>query len=150
MTFTSGSGILVAVAAAVVGAAVITGIVVLGPPSMQRQQRLDVVRVLNLATIERLVSSYAKLHRALPHDLGSLAQEPGYSVPRGDPESGGPYEYEALGAGSYRLCATFRTHTSHEAPGNPYVRSGYDTWAHGIGHQCFNRRADLEARGQEP
>lgn len=143
-----GSAILVAVAAAVVVAAVIAGIAVLGPPSAQRQQRLDLIRVGDLATIERLVSSFAKLHGALPRDLSSLAREPGYSIPLGDPESGKRYDYEALDAGSYRLCAIFTTRTSRETTSaNPYGGPGNDTWVHEIGRQCFSRRANLE-RGE--
>ena len=152
MTAPAGSrigGILVGVAAAVVGAAVIAGIAVLGPPSAQRQQRLDLVRVRDLATIERLVSSFAILHKSLPRDLSSLAHEPGYSVPRGDPESGRPYEYEVLQGDSYRLCATFTTRTSQGTPDNPYGGAMNETWTHDIGRQCFNRRANLEPRAQE-
>jgi hypothetical protein len=129
-----GSMLLVAATVAVVGA-VVAGIVVLGSPSTQRKERFDSVRVQNLGAIERFVTSYAKTHKRLPDSFGTLTEEPGYLVPRGDPDSGAPYEYEPLGRDTYRLCATFGTATSSEAPES--------TWAHGIGRQCFERHAEV-------
>jgi hypothetical protein len=136
-------------ATAAVGAAVIAGIVLLGSPATERQRRLDAVRVDDLASIERLVASFASLHKALPHDLDSLTREPGYAVTLNDPDSGAPYEYETLSIDSYRLCATFKTRSSNDAPRNAYRRPLNETWVHGVGRQCFDRRADLAMRSRE-
>jgi hypothetical protein len=137
-----GAHLLVAAAAAAVVAALIAGIVAVGPPHLERDRKLDQVRVTDLAATENLISSFAKVHKSLPADLGSLAQEPGYPSPRVDPESGKPYEYEVLGPDGYRLCARFATESTHDTtiylPGKP--------WFHGAGKQCFNRRVDLESR----
>jgi hypothetical protein len=129
-----GTALLVAATVVVVGA-VVAGIVVLGSPSAQRQQRFDSVRVQDLGAIERFVTSFARIHKRLPDSFDTLTKEPGYLVPRGDPDSGAPYEYETLGRDTYRLCATFGTVSSPEA--------SESTWAHGIGRQCFDRHAEV-------
>jgi hypothetical protein len=136
-------------ATAAVGAAVIAAIVLLGSPTTERQRRLDAVRVDDLAAIERLVASFASLHKALPPDLGSLAREPGYAVMLNDPDSGAPYEYEKLSVDSYRLCAIFKTPNSNDTFLNAYERSRNATWVHGVGRQCFDRHADLAVRSHE-
>jgi hypothetical protein len=138
-----------AVGAAVIAAAVIAAIVVLGSPTKERQRRLDAVRVDDLAAIERLIASFASLHKTLPHDLDSLAREPGYSVSANDPDSGASYEYEMLSIDSYRLCAIFKTRSSNDEPHGAYGRSFNATWVHGVGRQCFDRHADLAARARE-
>jgi hypothetical protein len=131
--------LLLAGAVTAVAAALIAGLVVVGPPSAERARRLDEVRVSDLVAIENLVSSFARVHKSLPQDLASLAEEPGYSIPRGDPESGKPYGYELVGTDAYRLCAHFATRSAHESMG--IYPSGH-TWFHSAGDQCFNRRLD--------
>ena len=78
-----GTTLLVAATVVVVGA-VGAGIVVLGSPSTQRQERFDNVRVQDLGAIERFVTSFARIHKRLPDSFDTLTKEPGYLVPRGD------------------------------------------------------------------
>jgi len=137
----SGAHLLVAGAVAAVVAAVIAGTVAVGPPHLERDRKLDGTRVMDLAAIERLISSFVKVHKSLPADLAALAQEPGYSVPRVDPESGRPYEYEVLSADGYRLCARFTTQSAGDRMGSIY--SPGNMWSHSAGKQCFNRRVNL-------
>jgi hypothetical protein len=136
-----GVRLLVAAAVAAVVAAVVAGIVAVGPPSLERQKKLDEIRVADLAAIERLISSFTKIHKGLPRDLAALAQEPGYEIPRTDPESKTPYEYEVLSADGYRLCAHFSTRSTRERAATIYLPAA-NTWSHGAGKQCFNRRVD--------
>ena len=140
MTRTSG-GVLMVVAITAVVAAVVAGIAVLGSPAAQRQQKLDSVRVDDLAAIERLTSRFVSLHKALPRDLAALAREPGFAVRTHDPESGVSYDYQILSAESYRLCATFRARSSE--PTSFMVQPPGTTWAHDSGRQCFTRSASL-------
>jgi hypothetical protein len=147
MTSFSGGRLLVITAAVAVVAAVVVGVVVLGSPGVAREKKLDAVRVADLAAIEGLISSYARQHKSLPPDLAALNREPGYLVPRKDPESAMPYEYEILGEDTYRLCAQFRKPSSRDLPENVY--SLENTWVHGAGQQCFNRHADA-ARAASP
>jgi hypothetical protein len=139
----SGARFLLAGAVVAVIAAVIAGTVAVGPPRLERDRKLDGMRVMDLAAIERLISSFAKVHKSLPADLAALAQEPGYSVPRVDPESGRPYEYEVLGADGYRLCARFTTPSAGDRMGNIYAPG--NMWSHSAGKQCFNRRLNLSS-----
>jgi hypothetical protein len=147
---TRGSGgILLIVATAAVVAAVVAGISILGSPAAQRQQRLDSLRVEDLATIERLTGSFVSLHKALPRDLASLAQEPGFAVRTQDPESGVPYDYQTLSADSYRLCAIFKTRSSEVPSFKVIGQPPGTTWAHDIGRQCFTRSANLRSGSPE-
>ena len=138
------SVILPAIASAGVAAAVIAAIVILGPPSVQRQRKLDEVRVQNLTSIGLSVNGYFIRHEELPADLDALAKEPGYRVAQGDPETGKPYGYQILSATSYRLCADF---AGDSAKDSRDFYNGYDsvTWAHGQGHQCFDRNTNKSA-----
>jgi hypothetical protein len=130
---------LPAIASAVVAAAVIAALVILGAPSVQRQRKMDGVRVQDLSGIASYVNGYFTRHKALPPDVSTLAKEPGYSVRQNDPETGKLYEYQILDSTSYRLCAQFATDSATDAPEayNPYANV---TWAHAQGHQCFDRK----------
>lgn len=142
-------GILLIVATCAVGAAVVAGISILGPPTVERQQRLDSARVEDLTTIERLIGRFAALHKRLPRDLASLVREPGFSARTSDPESGVPYDYQTQGADSYLLCATFKTRSSESTSHNVYGQPLGPTWAHGIGRQCFTRSTSLPIEQNE-
>ncbi len=136
----SGARVLVAGAVAAVVAALIAGILAVGPPSLERKRRLDAIRVADLAAIDNLISSFARVHKSLPVDLASMAQVPGYSSPRVDPESRKPYQYEVLSADGYRLCALFATDSTRDGTANIYLPGS--TWSHSAGKQCFDRRVD--------
>lgn len=141
MTPRVGARLLLAAAVAAVVAALIAGILAVGPPSLEREKRLDEIRVTDLAAIENLISSFAKVHKGLPQDLAALEREPGYATPPIDPESGNPYEYEVLSADGYRLCAHFSARSTPESAA--YIYHPANTWSHGAGNQCFNRRVDF-------
>ena len=102
---------------------------------------MDEVRVQNLTFIALSVNGYFARHRELPADLDALAKEPGYHISRLDPDTGKPYEYQILSATSYRLCADFTVDSTTDSPEfyNAYVNV---SWAHGRGHQCFDRNTD--------
>ena len=137
--------ILPGIVTAVVAASVIAAIVMLGAPSVQRRHKMDEVRVQHLSFIELSINGYFARHKELPADLDTLAKEPGYHVTRSDPDTGKPYEYQILGANSYRLCADFTSDSAADAwqfPGT-YVNVN---WAHGAGHQCFDRNTDKITR----
>lgn len=129
-----GTALLVG-AGLVVAGAIVASLYVIGPPSVQRERRLDAAREQDLAGLERLIDAYARGHDELPEDLATLTR--GNAAPRSrDPESGEPYGYERLDERRYRLCATFRTSSAEDSPSVPDV-----TWAHGAGRTCYERRA---------
>jgi hypothetical protein len=73
--------------------------------------------------------------------LDALAKEPGYHVARSDPDTGKPYEYKILGTTSYRLCANFSGDSASDSP--QFTGAYFNVaWAHGQGHQCFDRNTD--------
>jgi type II secretory pathway pseudopilin PulG len=135
------SKVLAAIVTTAVAAAVIAAIVLIGAPGAQRQRKMDGVRVQNLTYIALSVKGYFTRHKELPPDLDALAKEPGYRVARSDPDTGIPYGYQILGTTSYRLCADFTTDTSTDTLG-PYNAYVDVSWAHGKGHQCFDRNTE--------
>jgi len=134
------SVIFPAIVTVVVVCAVVAALIIVGPPSVQRQRNMDEVRVRNLANIALNVNGYVARHRGLPADLDALAKEPGFHIPRADPDTGKPYGYQILGTISYRLCADFTTNSS-DAPDSAYPIVDV-AWAHGQGHQCFDRNTE--------
>ena len=117
---------------AVVAASVIAAIVMLGAPSVQRQHKMDEVRVQNLTFISLSVNGYFARHKELPADLDILAKEPGYHVARNDPDTAKPYGYQILGATSYRLCADFTADSAKDSP-ELYNTYANVSWAHRLG-----------------
>ena len=106
MTSASVQKTLAFLVSAVVVCAVVTAIL-LDPPGVQRQRRMDGRRIEDLLSMERAAEEYWNRHKVLPPDLAALAKEPGLRVPEADPETGSPYVYEVTGPKSYRLCAVF-------------------------------------------
>lgn len=137
----SHSGILLASAGVAVAASIITGVVVIGSPRTHRQQQLDALRIEDLQRIQQLVAGYSRVHRRLPENLEVLAQEPGFTLPTADPESGAPYVYELVGRDTFRLCATFRIASDRQHGTGDALDGGM--WAHPSGRQCFERHADV-------
>jgi hypothetical protein len=134
MTSTRGDQILAAVVTTIVVGAVITAIILLDPPGVQRQRKMDARRIEDLMGIERAAEEYWTRHKALPPDLAALGKEPGFAVPTSDPETGAAYVYEITSPRSYRLCAVFARTTAETA-----AIPGYQVkWAHGAGRHCFD------------
>ena len=123
-------------AAFAVGAAVY----VTGTPMQQRQARIDERRTDQLQVLERQIHEYADDHgKAWPASLDALAR-PGLRVVSHDPATDAPYEYRVIDAKTFELCATFASDSAQVT--NEFRPS--DAWAHGIGRQCFERRAKQE------
>lgn len=124
-------------ASVVVVATLVAAVVVMGPPSQQREARLDARRVQDLQRIVQAVDAYHANHKALPADMATLATQPGWGLATADPHGGTPYAYEVSGERTYRVCASFTTDTAKgsDAPWAP------DRWNHGIGRQCFQQTA---------
>ncbi len=129
---------LAIVASVVVVATLVVAITVIGPPSAQREVKLDQRRMQDLERIVHVLSLYVRSHNALPPDLATLAGQPGQRLSITDPVDGTPYTYAATGKRSFRLCAVFATDTA-KPPGDaePWAQ---DDWNHGAGRQCFDRK----------
>lgn len=130
------SGVIgVALTVAVV-AAVSFAIYLMGSPAQERARRTDQRRVADLTSVARAVDLYWSRNAALPQSLEDLARTPGSGGRTKDPGSGESYEYRALEAANYELCATFETDTGAETG-----TIGSGSWSHGNGRQCFGREA---------
>jgi hypothetical protein len=127
------------VACLVVVATVAVAIGVMGPPSAQREAKLDGKRVRDLHRIAEAIDWHVKRNDALPPDLAALAEQPGQRLAIVDPVDGSPYVYKITGEGSFRLCAVFATDTAEVQDGT-YSRFNGE-WNHGAGRQCFDRKA---------
>lgn len=138
MTDRSPGKILIAAGIIVVVAAVIGGMFLIGPPSEQRQLRLDERRVRDLRAIQTAVNSYYLLHHQLPKNLEQLKGYKGSSRAFAtDPETGDPYSFRITGSETFELCAVFKRKSEEE----PYAHMGISGWKHGVGKQCFELRA---------
>lgn len=129
---------LIVAASAVMLGAVVAGMCVLGPPSHQRELRLDQRRVANLATLSASINFYWTEHKSLPADLATIDSAHRFTR---DPVSGAPYDYAVTGSDGYRLCAVFAAASESDgvpafAVAVPPVPSG---WDHPAGKHCFNR-----------
>lgn len=125
-------GIAVALAALAVVAA---GLWMIGSPGDARRLRLDERRLSDLRAIATSVDVHWSRQQRLPASLDELA--PGVvATSTADPASGQRYEYRALDANTYELCATF------EADWQAGMH-GYDEafWRHGAGRHCYRLTA---------
>jgi hypothetical protein len=121
------------VIALVVAAAVTAGLILVGPPSEARLERLDARRVEDLQRLSRLIDVYWAKHGRLPASLDKVDSEAHADVIK-DPMTGQPYEFRSTGEKRYELCAVFDRETR---PG-PY-QYGEEFWEHGAGRGCFSR-----------
>lgn len=152
---------MVAVAVGVLAlVTVFSGFFIIGTPEHARLARLDNQKVSDLQNIQWQVVNYWQAKQKLPKALSDL-NDPisGFMVPA-DPQTGASYQYEAVGALSFKLCADFNVETQ---PGSQYASRPYisapempvpvgangkdlasDTWQHGAGNDCFLRTIDPE------
>jgi hypothetical protein len=130
-----GTRLLVGALTVVVVAVVLTGVVMLGPPSEQRARRLDQRRVLELQGLGRSIDGYRKMKGRLPGALADISRESGAagSVPA-DPITGVAYIYRVVDPDRYEICAIFDRASDRQFAG--------DLWAHSAGLHCFTRKAD--------
>jgi hypothetical protein len=128
----AGRWLMVAAIVAVV-ATVVAALLVMDPPSEQRAERLDAIRVEHLQLLSQRIDAHVEVQGTLPATLSEVASGPGDAV--GDPVTGDAYGYESTGERGYRLCATFDTRLAPAATG---MR---DEWRHPAGHHCFERQA---------
>lgn len=120
-----------AVVGVVAVAAIVAAVWTVGSPATQRKLRLDRRRVADLSGLRRAVDDYRKRHAALPATPRDAVSPEISEVHLTDPVTGAPYEYRALSANRYQLCATF------DAP-SPAERGETDFWRHDAGRQCFD------------
>ena len=143
------SGRWLAIAASVVVVAtVVVAVLVMDPPSAQRDARLDSRRIDELNHIVQVIDTHVQVHGELPPDLGPLAAQPGRQLAIADPVTGLPYEYTTTGGLDYTLCAVFASDTAEVRTTG--VAWNFDEWSHDVGRHCFTRTAKAPKRKSEP
>ena len=131
-----GTHVLVGLAVGLVVIAVVSGFIVLGPPSEERARRLDDRRVADLRVITRAVDLYWTRRGRLPSSLDDLSQESGVNISSRDPGTAQVYDFHVLGTETYELCSHFQYNAVNPAQG--MIRN---FWSHGVGRQCFQLEA---------
>lgn len=132
-------GVLIA---AVVGA-VVTGFIIVGPPSQERARRFDQQRLNDLSQIQYGVQSYFETHKKLPETLQALQTENFVFSPMRDPKSKEEYEYSVMGTSTYALCVTFETVAQDDQTRMimPPFKNGNTFWKHGAERTCTTLEA---------
>lgn len=125
------------VAIASVAVVFLLGTYFVGSPLIERNRRLDEVRVNDLRGIQQEVRNISTdmtgakpfMKEEIPVSLEGVIEHAVYSKPSiQDPETGVPYEYSVKNPSTIELCATFST--SREQT--------YDIfWNHPAGHHCY-------------
>lgn len=130
-------------------AGVVVGFFYAGSPAEERLRRIDMQRVSDLQTLQSEVVSYWQAKEKLPGNLAELTDDiRGYGIPN-DPETGTPYEYRAMGALAFELCAAFARESEGMMAGEtpmriakPYYGGIAENWDHEMGRHCFARTID--------
>ncbi len=155
--------VVVAVGALVL-VTIVAGFFIVGTPQQARTYRQDAQRVSDLQTIQYQITNYWQHTQTLPTTLAEV-RDPlsGVTIPV-DPATGAPYVYQAMGATSFKICATFGavSQQGQTYPNSPYSLQSApiaqptatvpaepaglgggaeltDTWQHAAGEVCFAR-----------
>jgi hypothetical protein len=129
---------------------ILSGFFIVGTPAEARLARFDAEKVTDLQDIQYRVTSYYQAKQKLPVQLDELANALNYGPLPTDQQTGEQYVYQATGALSFKLCATFNAES--RATANVYSEpravpvSGKanvpDNWQHAAGETCFDRTID--------
>ncbi|HLC44551.1 MAG: hypothetical protein A2722_01720 [Candidatus Doudnabacteria bacterium RIFCSPHIGHO2_01_FULL_50_11] len=136
---------------ALVIVSIATGFLLVGSPAKQRQVRLDEQRTSDLQVVQNEIVNYWINKDRLPASLDELINDISGFVPPVDPDTLQPYEYRAITALSFEVCANFQTSsqdggTNATKPvpidyGGPLYQAN---WSHDAGRACFRRTIDPE------
>ncbi|MEK7179401.1 MAG: hypothetical protein AAB689_00035, partial [Patescibacteria group bacterium] len=144
-----------AVEAGVAILAVVTigsGFFIVGTPAEARLARFDAQKVSDLQNIQSQVVHYWQAKQKLPAEIADLNNSLAYGPVPADAQ-GGSYIYQATGALSFKLCATFNAESRGSQNAYSEIRTMMpvpvegksmiqDNWQHGMGYICFDRTID--------
>jgi len=129
----------------VVVAVIVSGFMIIGPPSEQRNIRLDEERVQDLSSIQYAVVDYYSENKELPASLDILEDQGRVYEGIKDPETGAVYTYTITGDMTFELCATFSTESDEDSSiRSEYGVKGGSSWKYTTGENCFERTIDPE------
>ncbi len=131
----------------IVIAGIIASFFIIGSPARQRSRLFDEQRVRDLQSIQSEVIVFWQGKDRLPGTLGELDDDLRGIVVPVDPETKEQYTYKVLDGTTFELCATFNISSDDKADlqrVKPFVPQYKETWKHGAGNTCFNRKIDKE------
>lgn len=127
----SASTVFLTCACLLVGAAVASGVWIVGGPGSARLRKFDEQRLESLQRLAAAIDAHHGARAALPDSLEALAVQTG-ELTAGDlrdPATRALYPYLRTGPATYQLCARFSTASDAQTP----IR-----WRHGRGQACFD------------
>jgi hypothetical protein len=113
---------------AVVAAAVVAGLLIIGSPAEQRLLRFDERRVNDLTQLAGRAELQWTQERRLATSAAELVDQYLTRLPT-DPATREPYEYRTTGPRAFEVCAVFARPSRPELAG--------DFWFHEAGRHCF-------------
>lgn len=122
-----------AVAAIVIVAAIVGGLVFVDTPKQTRMKDYDSQRENHLQTLRQAVNDYYAANQELPESLDQLEV---YAKRLMDPVTNEPYDYSVISEDEYQLCATFETASDDELTNRNYPLD-YE-FRHDAGTECFD------------
>ncbi|CAN7305266.1 hypothetical protein LJR219_001545 [Phenylobacterium sp. LjRoot219] len=133
------STIFLSCASLLVGAAVASGIWIVGGPGSARLRKFDDERLQSLQRLASEIDGHYAARQELPANLSALAAEAGDLAPAAlqDPATGVAYGYQRRGPADYQLCARFSAASDAQTP----IR-----WRHGRGQACYSFTAPQPKR----
>lgn len=141
---------------------IVSGFFIVGTPGQARLARFDAQKVSGLQNVQQQVVYYWQAKQKLPVTITDLNNSLSYGPVPVDAQTGASYVYQATGALSFKLCATFNAEsrvnqispaeTRAVTPTQPTpaeekaILGGkgmlVDNWQHGSGQVCFDRTID--------
>ncbi len=130
-----------------VSRAIVSGFLIVGSPTKQRNLRFDGERASDLQNIQYQIVTYWQQKQKLPTSLTEIVNPiSGNYVPT-DPENKTSYGYTIKGDKSFELCATFtlkmQDTSSMTYPAYPDNAQNHN-WTHNAGRTCFARTIDVQ------
>ncbi len=135
---------------------IVSGFFIVGTPQQIRALKQDAIRVQDLQNIQWQIVNYWQQKEKMPASLAELNDPLSNNVMPLDPQTSAGYRYEATGALSFKICATFasegggmngtqvRTIATIPEPMGLESKGALDNWQHGAGEVCFERTIDPE------
>lgn len=138
--------ILPTVVTILVGASVVTGLILGGSPAEERLRRFDQQRIMSLQQIQNVViESYVAQFDRLPTSLDeAMRRSPASPDIYADPETKQLYTYEVLSTETYQLCASF------SLPSEAQTDATSPMWSHGVGYSCFTLQIPANPKNASP
>ncbi len=128
--------IFAGVTIAVIVASLVGSFFLLDSPAASRRAAFDQTRESNLQNISSAISDYYATEEKLPASLSDINV---YGSSITDPKTKQPYDYRAIDATSYELCATFESSNKDRDTKGETSYYGYTDFTHDAGYQCFKQ-----------